>query len=99
MCDFSYQISPIYPLILAYLCGFLFVVSVSVEFLPLSLSARLYTIFLVTAMGIIMSFIYTNVTWISPNLASAACESAVCASASVLYCHRFHFTYCVHVNL
>lgn len=44
MCDFLYLTSPTYAVILACLCGVLFVVSVSVESLPLSLSARLYTI-------------------------------------------------------
>lgn len=60
MCDFLYLTSPTYTLLLAYLRGFLLVFSVSVESLPLSLSARFYTVFLVTDTGVIIDVIHLH---------------------------------------
>lgn len=60
MCDILYLTFPTYALLLAYLCGVLFVFSVSVESLLLSLSARFYTVFLVTDMGVIINVIHLH---------------------------------------
>lgn len=60
MCDILYLTFPTYALLLACLCGVLFVFSASVESLLLSLSARFYTVFLVTDMGVIINVIHLH---------------------------------------